>query len=156
MSSKIKLALGVVLVVVLVVVGITLLTGGDDDDKSPTSASQGGGGGDGGDDGDAPDLRTVAVDRAKGKNATSAIASPSIKGPKEIWLRVSAAPAQKVTGTWNVSCGSGNVATDTFDVKPPHLQKLTIPGKNPVSCIAGASAQLDRSGRLKLTILRDR
>ncbi len=160
MSSKIKLVVGVLLVVVLVVVAISLLTGGDGDDDGPEAQKSGqGGGGDDGDDagasGGASALRTVATKRGEGKYAT-ALPSANMRKPKEIWLRVSAAPKQEVTGTWNVSCGAGNVAQDTFTVTPPHLQKLEIPGKNVRSCIAGASAQLSGEGRLKVAILRDR
>jgi hypothetical protein len=158
MSSKIKLVIGVLLVIVLVVVGVSLLTGGDDDDDPGTSQSSGKDGGDDGDDGDdddEPALKTVATKRGEGKYATAAV-SANMQKPGEIWLRVSAAPKQEVSGSWNVQCGAGNVADDTFTVTPPHEQKLEIPGKNVKSCIAGASAQLDGSGRLKLTILRDR
>ncbi len=164
-SSKKKLgiaaALAVVSVVFLVVMGIVILNGTDENDDSSTSAKteQGdgdGGGGDDDDDGeDKPDLKTVALERGEGKNATAAVASPSMERPEEIVLRVSAAPKQEVIGTWNVSCGSGNVSDDAFTVTPPHEIKLKIP-KQDASCIAGASGQLDKTGRLKLTILRDR
>ncbi|MBA3747612.1 MAG: hypothetical protein H0W96_08995 [Solirubrobacterales bacterium] len=166
-SSKKKLgiaaALAVVSVVFLVVMGIVILNGTDENDDSSTSAKteQGDGDGDGGggdddDDGeDKPDLKTVALERGEGKNATAAVASPSMERPEEIVLRVSAAPKQEVIGTWNVSCGSGNVSDDAFTVTPPHEIKLKIP-KQDASCIAGASGQLDKTGRLKLTILRDR
>lgn len=148
-------------VVVLVVVGIIIFTGTEGDDDSPAIGREEGSGGSGGgddeeDSGEPPPLRTVAVERGEGKDATAAAASPSMESPKEIWLRVSAAPKQEVTGSWNVSCGSGNVAMDTFTVTPPHVMKLEIPGESPESCIAGSSAQLKNAGRLKLTILRDR
>ena len=160
MRTKLMIVLGVGVVVLLVFVGILLLSGGDDDD-SPDSAKteQGGGGGGGGDDGGdgdaAPRLVTVATERGEGKYATAA-ASANMKNPEEIVLRVSAAPKQEVTGQWNVSCGVGNVDDDTFTVTPPHERKLTIPSKSAPSCIAGATAQLSGSGRVKVTILRDR
>ena len=146
-------------VVVLVVVMMLILNNTENEDDSPAIAREEGSAGsddDGGDSGEPPPLRTVAVERGEGRDATAAAASPSMESPKEIWLRVSAAPKQQVTGSWNVSCGSGNVAMDTFTVTPPHVMKLEIPGNNPESCIAGSSAQLKDAGRLKLTILRDR
>jgi len=159
MSSKIKLVVGVLLVVVLVVVAVSLLSGGDDDDDTSGSAkTEQGDGKKGDDDGGSdsePRLVTVATNRGKGKYATAA-ASANMKKPGEIWLRVSAAPKQEVTGQWNVSCGAGNVDDDTFTVTPPHERKLTIPSKSAASCIAGATAQLSGSGRVKVTILRDR
>ena len=165
-SSDLKQKLGLVYalaaltVVVIVVVGIIILNGTkDDDDDSPAVAQEEASGGsddDGEDSGAPPLLRTVAVERGEGKNATVAAASPSLEQPKEIWLRVSAAPKQEVNGSWNVSCGKGNVAMDTFKVTPPHMMKLEIPGDDPESCIVGSNAQLKKTGRLKLTILRDR
>ncbi|MEY2513873.1 MAG: hypothetical protein QOJ89_1231 [bacterium] len=157
MGSRIKVVIGVVLVVVLVLVAVNLLTGGDDDksNSAKTEHGNGGGGGGGGDGGSEPALVTVATKRSQGKYATAA-ASANMKKPGEIWLRVSAAPKQEVTGQWNVSCGKGNVDMDTFTVTPPHDQKLTIPSKSAPSCIAGASAQLGGNGRVKVTILRDR
>ena len=160
---KIKLAIGVLLLVVVLVVAITLLTVGDDEDDGPTTAQErsGGGGdddddGDEGDDGDAPSLRTVAVERAEGKNAVVAAASPQEEQPKEFWLRVSAAPKQRVKGSWNIDCRPKGNSLDTYDVTPPHEMKLTIPTKNAKSCIAGATAQLSGEGRVRVTILRDR
>ena len=152
-------AIAAVTIVVIVIVSIVILNGTDEDDDSPAVAQeQGSGAGDedSEESGEPPPLRTVAVERGEGTDATAAAASPSMESPKEIWLRVSAAPKQEVTGSWNVSCGSGNVAMDTFTVTPPHVMKLEIPGNDPESCIAGSSAQLKDAGRLKLTILRDR
>ncbi|HEV7805837.1 MAG TPA: hypothetical protein VGO80_08465 [Solirubrobacteraceae bacterium] len=152
MSSKIKVVVGVVLVVVLVVIAVSLLTGGDDDTGSTSGPSAEHGDRDGGSE---PSLRTVSSKRSQGKNAVAAT-SGIIEQPQEIWLRVSAAPKQKVAGQWNVSCGAGATDSDTFEVTPPHTMKLRIPGKKAKSCIAGASAQLAGTGRLKLSILRDR
>ena len=164
---KIKIALGVLLVVVLAVVAVSLLTGGDDEDDEPTTAREQAGGGDGGGDDNGggddesddaePQLRTLAVNRSEGKNATTAVASPSVEKPKEFWLRVSAAPKQRVKGSWNVACsGGGGAELDTFEVTPPHLMKLRLPTKNPKSCIAGGSVQLTGEGRVKLAVLRER
>jgi hypothetical protein len=160
LRTKLMLVLGVALVVALVFVGIIVLSGGDDDDTSGSAKSGQGDGkngdGDGGGGSDSePRLVTVATKRGEGKYATAA-ASANMKKPGEIWLRVSAAPKQEVTGQWNVSCGAGNVDMDTFTVTPPHERKLTIPSKSAPSCIAGATAQLSGSGRVKVTILRDR
>lgn len=154
MSTKLKIVVGVVVVVVLVVIAVSLLTG-DDDSGSSSAPSAAHGDGDGGDGDSAPSLRTVTTKRSTGRNATAAT-SAIIDRPREIWLRVSAAPKQDVTGQWNVSCGSGAIDSDTYDVKPPHLMKLRIPAKSAKSCIAGTSAQLKGTGRLKVSILRDR
>jgi len=159
MSSKIKILIGVVLVVVLTVVAVVLLTGGDDDGGDGTSAKseKSGGGGDGGDGSDAgPSLRTVSVKRAEGTRVTAGAAA-FIKKPTQIWMRISAAPKQKVTGSWNVSCaGGGGTEMDTFTVTPPYLLRLKLPRKNAKTCVGGASARIDGKGRLKVAILKPR
>ena len=165
MSSKIKILIGVVLVVVLAVVAVMLLTGGGDDGGDGTSAKSGksgGGGGGGGDDGggdggDAgPSLRTVSVKRAEGTRVTAGAAA-FIKEPTQIWMRISAAPKQKVTGSWNVSCaGGGGTEMATFTVTPPYLLRLKLPRNNAKTCVGGASARIDGKGRLKVAILKPR
>ncbi len=156
MSSKLKIVIGGVLVVVLAVVAVMLLTGGDDDGANGTSASreESGGGSDGADSG--PSLRTVAVKRAEGTRVTAAAAA-FIKKPTQIWMRISAAPKQKVTGSWNVSCaGGGGTEMNTFTVTPPYLLRLKLPRKNAKTCVGGASARIDGKGRLKVAILKPR
>ena len=76
--------------------------------------------------------------------------------PKELWMRISAAPKQPVTGSWNISCTGGKIDMDDFTVTPPHLEQLRLPAKNATSCVASASGQLSDKGRLKIAILRDR
>ena len=164
MTMKIKIAIGLLLVVVVAVVAISLLAGGDDDkDDDPATAQDrsGGGGGvrGGGDDGDsedaAPPLRTVAVKRSEGTNAAASVSDFAEK-PKQFWLRVSAAPKQRVKGSWNVSCTGGGADQDEFEVTPPYLVQLRIPTKNAKSCVAGTFAQLSAKGAIKVTILRER
>jgi hypothetical protein len=45
---------------------------------------------------------------------------------------------------------------DTFEVTPPALIRLDLPGKNPKSCAVGSSAKLSGKGRVKTAILTDR
>lgn len=150
-------ALAAISVVVLVVVALVIVNGTQEETPSSSEKTEQASetAGDDHDSGSPPPLRTVAVERGEGKNAAVSASSPSIERPKQIWLRVSAAPKQEVTGTWNVSCGSGNVADDSFRVTPPHLMQLAVPDEN-ASCIVGTAAQLKGTGRLKLAILRER
>src|SRR5688572_5525012 len=86
---------GITVVVLVVVMMLILNNTEDDEDDSPAIAREEGSGGsddDGGDSGEPPPLRTVAVEHAEGKNAFVTAGSPSLEKPKEIWLRVSAAP----------------------------------------------------------------
>lgn len=162
---KLKIVIGLA-VVVLAVVGVVLLTGGDDDDASTsakTTPSQskdkpGGSDSDSGSDsgsGDEPALRTVAVKRASGRDASVNVGA-LVRTPGEIWLRVSSAPKQKVTINWTLACGVGATAQGDYDVTPPDTRQIELPKKNPKTCVASASTQIDGEGRVKLAVMRDR
>jgi hypothetical protein len=165
---KLKIGIGVV-VVVLAVVAIVLLTGGGDDDggskspkDEPSKAEHKPGSDSKSDDdadasaGDEPALRTVAVKRAKGTDASVAVSSPLIRKPGKIFLRASAAPKQKVRVNWTLACGVGATAGSFYEATPPDTRQLELPKKHPKICIASASTQIDGNGRVKLSILRDR
>jgi hypothetical protein len=160
MGTKIKIVIGVVVVVVLAVVAVVLLTGGDDEksksagDKSSKSADKGGSKSGSGSSGE-PALKTLAVKRSQGKNAAVNVGDIMHK-PGAVYLRVSAAPKQKVTVNWTLACGVGATAQGDYDATPPDTRELELPKKNPRTCVASASSQIDGNGRLKLTILRDR
>lgn len=163
---KLKIVIAVAVVVVLVVVGVLALTGGDDTSPksaakpTTTSADKGAA-----KTGSAPDsnassdgeaaLRTVSVKRSAGKDAAVNVGALMTK-PGEIWLRVSAAPKQKVTINWTLACGVGATAQGDYDVTPPDTRQLELPKKNPKTCVASASSQIDGNGRLKLAVMRDR
>ncbi|MEA2221301.1 MAG: hypothetical protein QOJ35_3927 [Solirubrobacteraceae bacterium] len=161
MTSKIKIAIAVIAagaVVLVVLVALGLLSGGSDDNAGTpsTSGAKGAKGGGGqSSSGAQPALRTIATKRASGPHATVA-PSALVSAPRQLWLRVSAAPKQQVTGNWNVTCGKLGTSTDTFAVTPPSLLQLDLPGAKPTSCAVGSSAQLSGGGRLKVAILRDR
>ena len=76
--------------------------------------------------------------------------------PGKIALRVSAAPKQKVTVNWTLACGVGATAQGDYEVTPPDTRELELPKKNPRTCVASASSQIDGKGRLKLAVMRDR
>jgi hypothetical protein len=164
MGKKVKIVIGVVLVAVLAVVAVVLLTGGDDNKsksaggKSSKSADKGGSksgsGSDGGTSGE-PAMKTLAVKRSQGKNAAVNVGDIMHK-PGAVYLRVSAAPKQKVTVNWTLACGVGATAQGDYDATPPDTRELELPKKNAKTCVASASSQIDGNGRLKLTILRDR
>jgi hypothetical protein len=161
MGTRIKIVIGVVVFVVLAVVVITLLTGDDDDksksagDKTTKSADKGGDKKSGSGASGEPALRTLKVARSSDKNAAVNVGA-IMHTPGEVWLRVSAAPKQEVRVNWTLACGIGATAQGDYDVTPPDTHQLKLPKKNPKTCVASASSQIDGKGRLKLAILRDR
>jgi hypothetical protein len=163
MGTKIKIVIGVALVAVIAIVAVTLLVGGDDDDsksagdKTSKSADKGDkkSSDDADDSSDEPELRTLAVKRSKGRDAAVNVGALTRK-PGKIALRVSAAPKQKVTVNWTLACGVGATAQGDYEVTPPDTRELKLPKKNPRTCVASASSQIDGEGRLKLAVMRDR
>ncbi|MDX6719026.1 MAG: hypothetical protein QOJ63_1280 [Solirubrobacteraceae bacterium] len=165
MSNKIKVIVGVVVVAVLAIVAVVLLTGGSDDQqasrKGSSSArgakSSGGTGGAaaGGGASSGPSLRTFASDAATGP-VVSVQADGRVMRPRELWLRVSAAPKQPVAVAWSLTCGSGANGLDNYTVTPPDLRQLKVPKKNARVCAVSVSARLSGKGRLKVALLRDR
>lgn len=152
--TTIIVVLVVGLVAIMVLVGVILLGGGDDRAPSGSTRPEQLEGGDGGNG--EPRLRTVASKRSKGDNVAVATTAKLDK-PKEIWLRVSAAPKQAVVGEWFVGCGADNFERQNFKVTPPSLQQLRIPPNDAPSCFVRGRAQLlGGKGRLKVAILRDR
>jgi hypothetical protein len=161
---RVRIIIGVAVVIVLAVVGVVLLTGGDDDtttkakNKSSKSDDTSSGKDSSSDSSssDGPALRTVAVKRAKGKEASVAVSSPLMRKPGAIYLRVSSAPKQKIRVNWTLACGVGATAQAFYEVTPPDTRQLELPKKHPKICIASASTQIDGDGRVKLAVMRDR
>ena len=173
MSPKTKVIILFVVVEVLFVIAVVVLSGcGGDDDESPNARTTTSGkttgtakkgddkpaektGGATADTDDMPALRTFASGRAEGLKA-SATANGLVRRPKELWLRVSAAPKQKVRVSYNLTCGTGKNGGGDFIVTPPDIRQIKLPEKNPKVCPVGVAAQLDGKGRLKVALLRDR
>jgi hypothetical protein len=164
-SPKIKIVAGVVLVAVLAVVAVVLLTGGSDEQqpsraggstsKGAKPSGAGAGAGATGGASSSPSLRTFASDAATGA-VVSVQADGLVRRPREIWLRVSAAPKQPVGVSWALSCGSGASALDNYTVTPPDIRQLKVPKKNVKVCTVSVSARLSGKGKLKAALLRDR
>jgi hypothetical protein len=164
---KLKIVVGLA-VVALAVVGVVLLTGGDDNDTS-TKAKNGSSkskttsddssaksdSGSGSDSSSEPALRTVSVKRASGRDAAVNVAA-FMRNPGKIYMRVSAAPKQKVTVNWTLACGVGATAQGDYEATPPDTRQLELPKKKPKTCVASASTQIDGNGRVKLAVMTDR
>jgi hypothetical protein len=162
-SIKIKIVAGVVLVAVLAVVAVVLLTGGDDEQQAARKGSstasggtsKGSGAGATGGASAGPSLRTFASDSATGP-VVSVQADGRVSRPRELWLRVSAAPKQPVSVAWSFTCGSAASGLGQYTVTPPDLRQLKVLKKSPRVCAGSVSARLSGKGRLKVALLRDR
>ena len=109
-------------------------------------------------DSDEPPTRvTIDVARASGKKA-KATAEGIADNPAAIAVRASAAPKQRVTVTWGLSCPKTDRGKDkgiggTYVATPPDIRPLELPKRAIAFCAVRAEVQLRRSGRVKVTLL---
>jgi hypothetical protein len=116
----------------------------------------------GGDDEPRTERITVAVDRASGKRA-KATANGIVQTPVAVAIRASAAPKQRVVVSWGLSCPKSDRKRDqvkgtggTYTTTPPNVRALELPKRAIAFCAVNATAQLTRSGRIRVTVLASR
>jgi len=110
-----------------------------------------------GDAGKPPTRVTIAVARASGKHA-KATAEGIANRPVAVAVRTSAAPKQRVTVTWGLSCprtarGKDRGIGGTYVTTPPNVRALDLPRRAIAFCAVRAEAQRKGSGRVKVTLL---
>jgi hypothetical protein len=152
-------------VLVVLVVLIVLLTGGGDDED----AEERGGTGTATTDRDdrprlprgervkeAPRGSSGVIDEARRVGPFAvAQARATVLRPSRVSLRVSAAPKQRVTVDWQLSCFLNRrvkVGKGRYRVRTPDVRAIPIPMPGAETCIATAGAQLTRYGRGRVKI----
>jgi hypothetical protein len=103
-------------------------------------------------------LRKIASKAASGDYAV-ALASGTARRPRRLYVRVSAEPSQEVDGAWSMVCSRGFGAgskSGSFSARTPVRRTLRKPMNRPDDCTVSASAQLSRSGRVRVTLLYSR
>lgn len=105
---------------------------------------------------------TLDVARSVGRLAI-AQARGRIKKPSGISVRVSAAPKQTVTVTYQLSCykatgqtSSIKVANDQYRTRPPNTRSLPLPQVGSDECTVTVGAQLTKTagkGRIKVAVI---
>lgn len=158
-------AVAILLVIVLIIV--TSGGGGDDDDAAttaPTTTSKSG------DAGTQPKKRrkppkqapigsSGVIDEARRKgDFVVAQARATVRTPSRIRLRLSAAPKQKVSVDWQLSCFKNRqvkVGKGKYRVRSPDQRTIPLPIQGAENCITTAGAQLTRhgGGRVKIAII---
>lgn len=84
------------------------------------------------------------------------IASGSVSHPKAISVKVTSRPAQHVTGSWTMVCSKGVSAgskSGNISGRGTFSRRMKMPTRHPDDCTVSASAQLDRGGRVRVTLL---
>ncbi len=108
--------------------------------------------------GDEKQATTKVVDRARKQgDRVEAKAEAAVKKPEAVAIRVSAAPKQRVTVVWAVSCtngdGEGGKTTgDTYGVMTPNIREVELPDGPRDVCQVEATTKL-LTGRVKTTLL---
>ena len=107
--------------------------------------------------GETPTRVTIDLARASGKHA-KATAEGIVDRPVAVAVRASAAPKQRVTVTWGLSCPATEGGKDkgtggTYVTTPPNVRPLELPKRAIAFCAVRAEAQLKGTGRVKVTLL---
>lgn len=108
--------------------------------------------------GDEKKAKTRQVDRARAEGSrVKAKAEAAIKKPEAIAIRVSAAPKQRVTVVWALSCTNtdgkgGKTDGATYSVMTPNIRELKLPDGPRDVCHIEATTRL-LTGRVKTTLL---
>ena len=107
----------------------------------------------------APIGTTGVIDEAR-RNGDFVVAQAraTVKAPIRISLRLSAAPKQRVSVDWQLSCFKNRqvrVGRGKYSVKSPDERAISLPIQGAENCIATAGAQLTRhgGGRVKIAIV---
>jgi hypothetical protein len=85
-----------------------------------------------------------------------ALAGGKANHPQRLAVRVRTKPAQRVSVSWTMVCSKGLGAgskSGQFKAAAPLLRALKMPMRHPDDCIVSASAQLDRSGSVRVALL---
>jgi hypothetical protein len=101
-------------------------------------------------------LRVIGRKSASGDFAI-ALASGRANRPTALYLRVLGRPNQGVSANWTMVCSKGLGAgskSGRFSVTTPVTRRLRMPMTRPSSCIVSGGAQLRRSGRVTVLLLK--
>lgn len=105
---------------------------------------------------EAPSGTSGTIDEARRVGSfVVAQARGTVRSPSRISLRVSAAPKQRVTVDWQLSCFRNRrveVGRGKYRVKAPDTRSLSLPMSGAETCIATAGAQLTRYGRGRVKV----
>lgn len=153
-----------VVLVLIVVAFIAIFSGGDEGDRSATTPSSTSRGKDGGkakrrSPKPAPIGSSGVIDEARRVGPlVVAQARGTIRNPSRVRLRISAAPKQKVSVDWQLSCFRDRrirVGKGKYRAKTPDTRAISVPLAGAETCIATAGAQLTRDGkgRVKVAVI---
>jgi hypothetical protein len=104
----------------------------------------------------ATDAERVIARKTTSGDFAVASASGGASKPAAIRVRVFSAPAQPAQVSWKITCkkGAGTASRQgQYRATTPVTRAVRFPMPKPDRCTASASAQLERQGRLTVTLL---
>jgi hypothetical protein len=101
------------------------------------------------------EAKVIGSSSAKG-NFPATNAHATVDNPGAIKLKVTPAPAQKTAMSWNLACRKGTSAGNThgrYTLTTASTRALKAPMDHSDSCVVSASAQMSKSGTIKVEII---
>jgi hypothetical protein len=105
--------------------------------------------------GSSREAKVMGSSSAKG-DFPATLAHATIDKPAAIKVKVTPTPAYKTRMSWNVACRKGRSAGNTqgrYSLSTPSTRTLKAPMKNSDTCEVSASAQMLKSGTIKVEII---
>jgi hypothetical protein len=101
-------------------------------------------------------LRVIGGKSASGDFAIAFASGRAVK-PTALYMRVLGRPNQGVNANWTMVCSKGTGAgskSGRFSVTTPVTRRLRMPMTRPSDCVVSGGAQLRRSGRVTVLLLK--
>jgi hypothetical protein len=142
------------IVATIVALAATLAACSSSKSDSSTNSS-GGGGGAKSESSSSHEAKVIGSSTAKG-SFPATLAHATVDKPGAIQLTVTPTPAQKTAMSWNVACRRGTSAGNKhgrYNVTAASTKTLKLPLAHSDSCVVSASAQMSKSGTIKVEII---
>jgi hypothetical protein len=101
------------------------------------------------------EAKVIGSSTAKG-SFPATLAHATVDNPAAIKLKVTPTPAQKTAMSWNLACRRGTSAGNThgrYNLTAASTRTLKLPMTHSDSCVVSASAQMSKSGTIKVEII---
>lgn len=85
-----------------------------------------------------------------------AIASGTADNPRSLSVKITTSPRQHATGNWTVVCSksaSAGSKSGEFSGSGTFTRRMKMPTKHPDNCTVSAAGSLDKSGKIRVTLL---
>jgi hypothetical protein len=142
--------------IVATIVALTAALSACGSSKSDSSTNSSGGSGGATSAGSSShEAKVIGSSTAKG-SFPATLAHATVDKPGAIQLKVTPTPAQKTAMSWNLACRRGTSAGNRhgrYNLTASSTKTLKLPLAHSDSCVVSASAQMTKSGTIKVEII---